>query len=86
MPKHWSFRHVIPSFKGHSTFKPPEPAREKDLLDQEIDPSLLPEEKGTIRRYLKYADTLLNASDETPADTEPADEVSGRVSRDKKAA
>ncbi len=83
MNKYWSFRHLIPSFKGHNTFKPLEPAREKDLLDQEIDPNLLPEEKGTIRRYLKYADTLLNASDETPADTEPTGEV---LPRDKKAA
>jgi hypothetical protein len=72
MPKHWSFHHLIPSFKGHNTFKPG-PAREKDLLDQEVDPSLLPEEKGTLRRYLKYADTLLNAPDETPADAEPGD-------------
>jgi len=73
MAKHWTFHHLIPSFKGHNTFKPPEPAREKDLVDQEMDSSLLPEEKGTIRRYLKYADTLLNASDETPADAEPGE-------------
>jgi hypothetical protein len=76
MPKHWSLHHLIPSFKGHNTFKPLEPAREKDLLDLEMDPSLLPEEKGTIRRYLRYADTLLNASDETPAEDEAADEGS----------
>ena len=73
MSKHWSFHHLIPKFNGQNTFKPPEPAREKDLVDQEMDSSLLPEEKGTIRRYLKYADTLLNASDETPADAEPGE-------------
>ena len=71
MPKHWSY--LIPKFKGQNTFNPPEPAREKDLLNQEIDPSLPPEEKGTILRYLKYADTLLNAADETPADAEPGE-------------
>jgi hypothetical protein len=73
MPKHWSFHHLIPKFKGQNNFTPPQPAREKDLLNQEIDPSLPPEEKGTILRYLKYADTLLNAADETPADTEPGE-------------
>jgi hypothetical protein len=88
MSKHWSFHHLIPKFNGQNTFKPPEPAREKDLLTQEIDPSLLPEEKGTIMRYLKYADTLLNASDETPGDNESEREVSlmGKRSTDKKVA
>jgi hypothetical protein len=88
MPKYWSFHYLIPKFKGQNTFKPPEPAREKDLLNQEIDPSLLPEEKGTIRRYLKYADTLLKASDETTTDDESVREVSltGKRSTDKKVA
>lgn len=55
----------------------------------DIDPSLKPEEQGTIRRYLRYADTLINGSDETPADNESVREVSlfgSRRSGDKKAA
>lgn len=88
MPKHLNFHQLIPSFKGLNTFKPLLPAREEYLFDQEIDPSLTLEEKGTIMRYLKYADTLLNASDETPADNESEREVSlmGKRSTDKKVA
>jgi hypothetical protein len=39
-------------------------------------------------RYLKYAETLLNASDETPGDNEPEREVAlmGKRSTDKKVA
>ncbi len=44
-----------------------------------MDPSLKPEEQGTIKRYLRYADTLINSSepnDETPADNESVRAVS----------
>lgn len=88
MPKHLNFHQLIPSFNGYNTFRPLVPAREEYLLDQEIDPSLPPEEKATIIRYLKYADTLLNASDETTTDDESEREVSlmGKRSTDKKVA
>jgi hypothetical protein len=88
MPKHLNFCQLIPSFKGLNTFKPLLPVREEYPLDLEIDPSLTPEEKGTIMRYLKYAETLLNASDETPGDNEPEREVAlmGKRSTDKKVA
>jgi len=68
----------IPSFKGYS-FKPLEPEREGELPDAATDPSLQPEDQGTIKRYLRYADTLINSSesnDETPADNESVREVS----------
>jgi hypothetical protein len=68
----------IPSFKGYS-FKPLEPEREEELPDAATDPLLQPEEQGTIKRYLRYADTLINSSephDETPADGESVREVS----------
>jgi hypothetical protein len=68
----------FPSFKGYS-FKPLEPEREEELPDAAMDPLLQPEEQGTIKRYLRYADTLINGSepnDETPADNESAREVS----------
>jgi len=48
-----------------------------------------PEDRGTIKRYLRYADTFLSASDETPADNEPVREVSligAKRSGDKRAA
>ena len=78
----------IPSFKGYS-FKALEPEREGDLPDAATDPLLQPEEQGTIKRYLRYADTLINSSepeDETPADNESVREVSllgARTSTDK---
>jgi hypothetical protein len=68
----------FPSFKGYS-FKPLEPEREAELPDAAMDPSLQPEEQGTIKRYLRYADTLINSSepnDETPGDNETTHEVS----------
>jgi hypothetical protein len=67
----------IPSFKGYS-FKPLEPERQEDL-GAAMDASLQPEEQGTIKRYLRYADTLINSSepnDETPADNQSTHEVS----------
>ncbi len=68
----------IPSFKGYS-FKPLEPESEEELPAAATDPLLQPEEQGTIKRYLRYADTLINSSqpnDETPADNQSTHEVS----------
>jgi hypothetical protein len=68
----------FPSFKGYS-FKPLEPEHEEELPDAGMDPLLQPEEQGTIKRYLRYADTLINGSepnDETPADNQSVREVS----------
>lgn len=76
----------IPSFKGYS-FKPLEPEHEQELPDAATDPLLQPEDQGTIKRYLRYADTLINGSeingsessepkDETAADNESVREVS----------
>jgi hypothetical protein len=69
----------IPSFKGYS-FKPLEPQREEDLSSAAVDPLLQPEEQGTIKRYLRYADTLINSSgqndEKTPADDQSVREAS----------
>lgn len=68
----------IPSFKGYS-FKPIEPEREDETSGAATDPLLQPEEQGTIKRYLRYADTLINSpvpNDETPADNQSVHEVS----------
>ncbi len=76
-------QYPIPSFRGLRSFKPLEPEREQELPDEANDPLLLPEEQGTIKRYLRYADTLINSpespetsSDETPADNESVREAS----------
>jgi hypothetical protein len=86
----------IPSFKGFRPFRPLEPAsEEEELSGAASDPTLRPEEQGTIKRYLRYADTLINgpeitgpetSSEETPADNETVREVSllgGRKSKNK---
>ena len=68
----------IPSFKGYS-FKPIEPEREDEMSGAATDRLLQPEEQGTIERYLRYADTLINSpgpNDETPADNQSVREVS----------
>ena len=68
----------IPSFKGYS-FKPIEAQREDETSSAATDPLLQPEEQGTIKRYLRYADTLINSpvpNDETPADNQSVREVS----------
>jgi hypothetical protein len=91
MSKWLKSQYRIPSFKGLRPFRPLEPASEdEELSGAASDPTLRPEEQGTIRRYLRYADTLINSpetgSDETPADNETVREVSllgARKSKDK---
>jgi hypothetical protein len=68
----------MPAFKGYS-FKPIEPEREDEMSGAATDPLLQPEEQGTIKRYLRYADTLINSpalNDDTPADNQSVREVS----------
>jgi hypothetical protein len=66
----------VPSFRGFPSFNPFKAEQEDDLLNKPDDPAMPPEDRGTIKRYLKYADTFLSASDETPEDNEPVREVS----------
>ena len=89
MAKRNHFSNQIPKFSGSPFFKPYAPEHQDDLLMKADDPAMPPEERGTIKRYLQYADTFLKGSDETPADNEPVREVSligTKRSRDKRAA
>ena len=89
MPKRPHSHNQIPVFTGSPYFKPLEPEHQDDLLSKADDPAMPPEERGTIKRYLRYADTFLNAAEGTPADSEPVREVSAigtKRSGDKKAA
>jgi hypothetical protein len=70
----------IPAFRGFRSFKPLQPEPEEDIPDLAADPSLLPEEQGTIKRYLRYADTLINGV-ERPVVSEPLQPISGPPAR-----
>lgn len=79
---------LVPHFRGFRSFRPLI-EREEELSLTSIDPGLRPEEKGRVRRYLHYADTLLKSDDEPPADNEPVREISllrTRRATDKKVA
>ena len=62
MTKRPKFQNRIPSFKGFRSFRPLEPEREELPGTAADDPLLEPEEQGTIKRYLRYADTLIHGS------------------------
>jgi hypothetical protein len=77
MAKRPNSQNPIPAFRGSPYFKPAEADHRDGLPNQADDPAMPAEERGTIKRYLRYADTFLSAAaDETPADNEPVREVS----------
>jgi hypothetical protein len=60
MSKRPKSEYRIPSFKGLRSFKPLAPERAEEQSGEASDPMLRPEEQGRIKRYLRYADTLIN--------------------------
>jgi hypothetical protein len=70
----------IPAFRGFRSFKPLQPEPEEDIPDLAADPSLQPEEQGAIKRYLRYADTLIHGS-EPPLVAESIQPISGPPER-----
>jgi|GEM_PF-3935797 hypothetical protein len=71
-------KYRIPAFRGFRTFK--QLQAEPEIPDIAADPSLQPEELGTIKRYLRYADTLINGVD-PPVVNEPVQPISGPLAR-----
>jgi hypothetical protein len=64
MPSHLDTKNLVPFSKRRNGFRLPGMQRERDeeMLEQ-VDPNLQPEDEGVIRRYLRYADTLLGGPD-----------------------
>ena len=70
MSKRPKSEYRIPSFKGLRSFKPLAPERAEELTGEASDPMLRPEELGRIKRYLRYADTLINSPENNGPETD----------------
>jgi hypothetical protein len=82
MNKRPKSQYRIPSFKGVRSFKPPEPECGEELPGEASDPMLRPEEQGTIKRYLRYADTLINGPESNGPETNGPETTSLKTSSD----
>ena len=62
---HLDTKNLVPFSKRRNGFRLPGMKKERDeeMLEQ-VDPDLQPEDEGVIRRYLRYADTLLGTPEE----------------------
>jgi hypothetical protein len=79
---HLDTKNLVPFSKRRDGFRLSGMKQEDDQeMLQQVDPNLQPEDEGMIRRYLRYADTLLGASDKPALTLVPGAAVNTAVAK-----